>query len=188
MAIVISYVSSFPNPCQNHKKNIQTIADIGKERIRNIIEQINAERAAQLPLEPRPTLGFRSFTLASSNFKIWRGNVRQTDEILAQLELFRQPGQNNNEEAMLWELLLKAGYPLSAKIEARQIADVTVYSINGGELMIALQAVNRAVVDAVRQAKPTAFICLDSLFNDDDPLKTNTSLQFQDDGIMFKAI
>lgn len=114
--------------------------------------------------------------------------MRDEEELMDQLELFQQPVKNGGDEAKLWELLLKAGYPLSTMVEARDVAGVTVYFINNGELIIALQAINPAVIETVRQAKPAAFICLDSLFNHDDQLKTNTSLQFQKDGIIFKAI
>ncbi len=165
-----------------------TIADIGRARIHKVIEQMNTEQAAQLSFAEQPTLGFRSFTLASSNFKIWRGDLEDEAEIMDQLELFQRPALSDNEEAMLWELLLKVGYPLSANVEARQIEGVTVYFINGGELIIALQAITQVVVDTARQTKPTVFICLDSLFNDDDQLKTNISLQFKDDAIIFKVI
>jgi adenine-specific DNA-methyltransferase len=36
--------------------------------------------------------------------------------------------------------------------------------------------------------RPQTFVCLDALFNKNDELKTNTKLQFKDEGIEFRSI
>jgi adenine-specific DNA-methyltransferase len=186
--ICVQWPEETPTDSEARKAGYATIADIGRARIRKVIEQLNGKSSAQVPLQLQPAPGFRAFTLASSNFKIWQGDVKLEGELLTQLDMFQQPVHSENEEAMLWELLLKAGYPLSATIETRQVGGAALHVVNSEEIIIALQAVNLTVIEAVRQAKPTAFICLDKLFNDDDQLKTNISLQFQEDGITFRAI
>jgi len=186
--ICIQYPEETPENSPARNAGYNTIADIGRARIRKVIEQMNAERAAQLPLGERPTLGFRAFKLAPSNFKIWRSDLKTGAEIMAQLEFYVDPTLHDNEEYMLWELLLKAGYPLSAKVKARQIEGVTVYDVENGQVMVALQALNPAVIETVRQSKPQTFICLDKLFNNDNSLKTNTGLQMKEDSITFQSI
>jgi adenine-specific DNA-methyltransferase len=186
--ICMQFPEKTPEKSKARNAGYNTIADIGRARIRKVIEQMNGERAAQLPLGDRPTLGFRAFKLAPSNFKIWRSDLKTGAEILAQLEFHIDPTLNGNEEYMLWELLLKAGYPLSTKVEMRQIEGVTIYDIEDGQVMVALQAINPAVIEAVRQTKPQTFICLDKLFNEDAQLKTNTALQMKENDIAFKAI
>jgi len=186
--LCIQYPEKTPENSSTRKAGYNTIADIGRARIRKVIEQMNAERAAQLPLGERSTPGFRAFKLAPSNFKIWRSDLKTGAEIMAQLEFHVDPTLNGNEEHKLWELLLKAGYPLSAKVETRQIEGVTVYDVEDGQMMIALQALNPAVIKAVRQSKAQTFICLDKLFNEDNQLKTNTDLQMKEEGIIFQTI
>ena len=51
-----------------------TIADIGKERIRRVVEKMQSEREGELDLSDRETpedLGFRVYKLAESNFRQW---------------------------------------------------------------------------------------------------------------------
>ena len=65
-------------------------------------------------------LGFKAFKLTASNFKLWKPDTAPTDaaELAKQLELYIdniQPGKT--DEAILYEIILKAGLPLTAKIE-----------------------------------------------------------------------
>ena len=62
------------------------------------------------------------------------------------------------------------------------------YSINGGELIIALDAMNKELIENIIEAKPKKVIILDSLFAGNDQLKTNTVLQMKDAGIEFRTI
>ena len=63
-----------------------------------------------------------------------------------------------------------------------------VYSIAGGELIVIVDAVNQAIIDAIVAMKPGAVICLDRLFANNDQLKTNSVLQMKDAGVNFKTI
>lgn len=53
---------------------LRTIADIGKERIRRVVDKMQSDREGELDLSDRETpedLGFRVYKLAESNFRQW---------------------------------------------------------------------------------------------------------------------
>ncbi|MDE3183944.1 MAG: site-specific DNA-methyltransferase, partial [Bacteroidota bacterium] len=130
-------------------------------------------------------LGFKVFKLSPSNFKIWRGNDITEENLAQQLEVFTNPvSQGSEEENMLYELIIKAGYQLTDKIEKAG----KFYSINDGELIMALEEMSQPIVDKIIAAKPQKVITLDHLFTGNDQLKTNTVLQMRDAGVEFKTI
>lgn len=85
------------------KAGYATIADITAARIKKVIAKIETERAAKADLNNNqdtnnllPHLGFRKFTLAPSNFKLWRGDVIDSEEkLLLQMRLFATPQRAN---------------------------------------------------------------------------------------------
>ena len=103
------------------KAGFSTIADIARERIRRVIQKIHDE--ADLASPAPDNLGFKSFVLAPSNFKQWRGDEIETAEQLAkQLELFVQSEKEGADVGdILYELLLKAGFPLTTPLERLSI-------------------------------------------------------------------
>ncbi|MFZ2634666.1 MAG: site-specific DNA-methyltransferase [Desulfosalsimonadaceae bacterium] len=186
-----------PEPCDENseafKAGYKTIADIGKERIRRVIRKIEAEQAAQakedagaLPgmaeAPPKLDLGFKIFKLGKSNFKLWDGsNPDATDtELARQLELhIDHINPKSSPEDVLFELLLKAGYTLTEKIGKRMMAGKTVYSVGENALLICLENdISRELIDAVAEAEPGEFICLDHGFRGNDQLKANAVQTF----------
>jgi len=92
---------------------------------------------------------------------------------------------------ILYEILLKAGFPLAAKVETLKIAEQEIYAVEDQELFICLEY--EILEDTVRQIltyqpKPKQFICLDSSFRGNDQLKTNTQLQMRDHDIKFRTV
>jgi len=164
-----------------------TISEIGRERIRRVIEKINKNNP--MFAENGHDLGFRAFKLVSTNFKLWRGDGIKSEEDLAQqLDLLEDPVRGEaREENMLFELLLKSGYPLTTQIEKREV-DSSYYYLVDEELAIALNHLDEVIVEDMLEASTQQVICLDSLFEDDDAFKTNTKLQFKDAGIAFHSI
>lgn len=192
-----------------YKGGYKTIADISKERIRRVINRLNSDSSEfginkikdreqkQLFGEEKNQVnqtnlknhssdnGFKVFKLSPSNFKIWRGNEITEENLLQQLEVFTNPvSQGSLELNMLYELIIKAGYQLTDKVEIKD----KLYSINDGELIIALTEINQTVIDEMVAAKPKKVITLDNLFAGNDQLKTNTVLQMRDAGVEFKTI
>lgn len=188
-----------------YKAGYKTIADISKERIRRAIKKIEGENqrqlaksAGELPL-PKSEIanqksemdrGFKVFKLSSSNFKIWRGSEITEENLVSQLDAFTDPVKENLSAVasakadMLYELILKAGYLLTDKVEAKE----KYYSVNDGELIIALDSMNDKLIGKIIFAKPKKVITLDKLFTGNDQLKTNTVLQMRDAEIDFKTI
>lgn len=130
-------------------------------------------------------LGFKVFKLSSSSFKIWRGNEITEENLDTQLDAFTNPVREGSEkENMLYELILKAGYLLTDKIETKD----KFYAVNDGELIIALEEMNQKLIDTIISSRPKKVIMLDKLFTGNDQLKTNTVLQMRDVEIDFKTI
>jgi len=198
-----------PEKCEEeseaYKAGYKTIADIGKERIRRVIKKLNEEchaerseaskRVGLFHTDSSPDsrrdqndkldLGFKVFKLSSSNFKIWRGNEITEENLETQLDAFTNPVKEGSEkENMLYELMLKAGYLLTDRVECKN----KLYYVNGSELIIALEEMNQKLVDTIISVKPKKVITLDRLFADNDQLKTNTVLQMRDAEIDFKTI
>jgi len=169
------------------KAGFKNIADISKERIRRVIQKIKKEKESKPGLFDitDADLGFKVFKLSPSNFKIWRGNEITEDNLVRQLDAFTEPvSEGSLEQNILFELMIKAGYLLTDKIEAKN----KYYAISNGELIVALEEMSQPVIADIIAAKPQKVITLDSLFEGNDQLKTNTVLQMRDAGIDFKTI
>lgn len=175
------------------KAGYKTIADIGKERIRRVIKKIEEEQAAkandpqmQLPgLEeerPQLDLGFKVFKLDRSNFRVWDGTDPEMpiEKLVEQLTLHADHiNAEASQEDILYELLLKAGYPLTSIVGKMEMAGKTVYSIAEGALLICLEdEITRELIDAAAEAEPVQFICLDRGFKGNDQLKANAVQTF----------
>jgi len=176
-----------------YKAGYKTIADIGKERIRRVIKKIEKEKSEKPDMfnDSKLDLGFKVFKLSSSNFKIWRSNEITEENLETQLNAFTNSVREGSEkENMLYELILKAGYLLTDKVALRQAHGDKgkYYSVNDGELIIALEEMSLQLIDTIISAKPKKVITLDKLFTDNDQLKTNTVLQMRDAEIDFKTI
>ena len=170
-----------------YKAGYKTIADIGKERIRRVINKIEKEKTEKPELFEKGELdlGFKVFKLSSSNFKIWRGSEITEENLESQLDAFTNPVKEGSEtENMLYEIILKAGYLLTDNVDKKD----KYYSIKAGELIIALEEIAQKLIDKIITAKPKKVITLDKLFTGNDQLKTNTVLQMKDAEIDFKTI
>jgi len=170
-----------------YKAGYKTIAEIGKERIRRAINKIREEKEGKLDLDGnagKQDLGFKVFKLQNSNFKIWRTKIENEEQLVKQLQQHLEPlDEHAKTENVLYELLLKSGVPLTAKIEQKD----GFYLVNDNELALILEKVDKKIIKTVIDTKPQKVITLDRLFNNNDQLKTNTALQMKDAGIEFKV-
>lgn len=190
-----------PEPCNSKERTgktalamgLKTIADIGKARIRRVIEALNAESAAKLNLGDSKSedRGFRVFKLAESNFKIWDMNPPNDAEILEkQLGLHidhLRPGRSASD--FLYEILLKSGFPLTSKIEEMNVAGVPAVGVAGGALIICLERnLTLEAIQAIAGKKPERVVCLDEGFAGNDQLKTNAVQTFKAKGVVFRTV
>ena len=166
----------------------KTIADISRARIRKVIENIKAssDLAAQAPAN----LGFKSFLLAPSNFKQWRGDgIEDEATLAAQIELFVKAEKDGTAPGnILYELLLKFGQPLDTPVEKLEIADAPIYGINGSALLFVLERFTLEMIEPLLALKPREIVALDSVFHDSDKLKSNLDLQCRDADVRFTCI
>ena len=85
-----------------------------------------------------------------------------------------------SQEDILYELLLKAGFPLTTKIEKRRMTDKDVFAIEDGALLICLEkSLTPELIRAMANANPLQVICLDEGFEGNDQLKTNAAQTFK---------
>lgn len=175
-----------PEPTE--RKDYQTITDITKERVRRVIKKIDEETAGQLDLEgnARQVCGFRAYKLAESNFMPWSAEAaRDVPALERQLELHVNhvlDGRTPND--ILYEILLKSGFPLTTSVEPLKLAGKTVHSVAGGALIICLESeLTTELVRAIAEKQPERVVFLDEGFGGNDQLKANAVQIFKTKGI-----
>jgi len=180
-----------PEKCDENseafKAGYKTIAEIGKERIRRVIKKMQEEQDGKLDLDGNgdQDLGFKVFKLKESNFKIWRSNIETEEELIAQMQQHLEPlDEHAKIEDVLYELLIKAGVPLTAKINEQN----GYVLVNDNEIALMLERADDKIIKQIIAVKPKKVFTLDRLFKNNDKLKTNTALQLKDADIEFKVI
>lgn len=177
-----------------YKAGFKTIADICKERVRRVIQKANNEDAEKLDLEQakKQDRGFRVYKLSESNFKPW--NAESPQEVGAlekQLDLHVDHiRENRTADDLLYELLLKSGYPLTAPVEVLQLAGKQVHSVSGGLFFVCLEReLTLELIRAMADKKPERVVCLDEGFAGNDQLKANAVQIFKTKGVTsFKTV
>jgi adenine-specific DNA-methyltransferase len=181
-----------------YKAGYRTIAEVSKERIRRAAKKIAAEQKSQFDLNGGSNLdlGFKVFKLDRSNFKVWEGSVEQIQNLEQQLSLHVEHiAKAATSDDILYELLLKSGFPLTTKVEKLKIANKEVFSIEEGALLICLdKELTQPLIDALAEANPLQVICLDEGFKGNDQLKANAVQTFkaraqaEESEIVFKTV
>lgn len=174
-----------------YKAGYKSIADITQARIKKVIEKIQAQRGSEMQFEEKQPLGFRKFTLAPSNFKLWRGDIATNEaELQKQMDLFATAQKAGAQtQNILWELLLKNGMSLTTAIQKHSLAeDAIIYTTAGSRLAFVLDKYTEEVQPKLLVLRPQTAIFLDSLFKGQDQAKTNLQLKLEESGITFKTI
>jgi len=173
---------------------LRTIADITKERVRRVIKKLNETKGPQLPLGGalKQDRGFRVFKLAESNFTTWNAAVpHKAGALEHQLELhINHIRKDRTENDLLYELLLKSGFPLTAPIEKIILTGRTVHSAVGGALLLCLdRELTLELIRAMAERKPERVVLLDEGFAGNDQLKANAVQIFKTRGVSsFKTV
>lgn len=175
-------------PEPTNREDYLTIADITKERVRRVIKKLNDEDAGKLELESgaKPDRGFKVFKLQSSNFKTWNAEVpKEPAALTQQLEMHvRHIVEGRTPEDLLYEILLKSGFPPTTPIETLTLADQTVFSIAEGAMLICLEkTLTPEVIKLIADRKPERVVCLDEGFAGNDQLKTNAVQTMKTKGV-----
>lgn len=170
-----------------YKAGYRTIADITRARIAKVIAKLKAEHP-----DKTTELACAHFTLAPSNFKVWRGDANTPEALREQLQLFQSAEKQATttqdqptQTAMLAELLLKHGlgalgvHAISAPIE---MAGATVYRVlmpDDKRMLLCFDPYTEALKDEIVQAKPAQVVMLNSCFQGTkaDELLSNLQLE-----------
>lgn len=164
-----------PENSEAKKAGYKTIAEISKERIRRAGEKVKADN----PLFAGD-IGFKVFKLDESNFKQWDKEVTDAETLKQQIIEFADNVSPEASKAnMLYELLLKKGYSLNAKVEKKQIADNEIFVVDDSMLVCLDDKISTTTIDEVIKLRPAHFIVLDRAFEGNDKLKTNTWQTFK---------
>lgn len=194
-----------PEPLEENseawKAGYRSIADIGRARVRKVIERLQAAAAEKAKTpglfeasenKAGQVLGFQSYRLQYSNFKVWRNDLEGKGAILNQLQMFQEPlaEYRGKHSTLLTELLLKAGFPLTVEVTEKSVDGYLVFEVDGGRMWVALDKVTAAVFQAAAAARPSVFVTLSGLFAGGSPDETmaNAHLQLKDAGVDFKVI
>jgi len=179
-------VVQLPEPCNEDsvafKAGFRDIAQIGRERIRRSGKKIATEGAGELNLDGgKADVGFRAFKLDRSNFRVWDGDTTPDVELGRQIEMHVDHlSDASTAEDVLYELLLKAGFSLTTKVQTVQMASKQVFSIEGGAMLVCLEKdITPELIDALAEANPLQVICLDEGFKGNDQLKANAVQTFK---------
>jgi len=177
-----------PRNSPARKAGYETISEIGKERVRRVIAQMQAEREGQLPLETRETpedLGCKVFKLAPSTFRHWQPpQDADPDALERQLALFDGGLEPDTDPRhAIYEVILKEGYSLNARIEPvektlKVSKTFRVYDEGDDEAFFYIcldDEIPQAALDALPLDKETTFVCLDTAL--DDAQKVNLAMQ-----------
>lgn len=170
------------------KAGFTTIADIGKERIRRVIQKMKSESESKLGLEGNEMdLGFRAFRLDQTNYKIWNTDIPNPKDVLEQTALTIDPlahGWEKSPENIIWEVALKEGYSLSSSIKVvENVTTNKVYKVsddeNGQHFYICLDdTFDMATIRKLNLSKSeneigTLFVCRDNSLTDEMAVNIN---------------
>jgi len=177
------------------REDYSTITDITKERVRRVIQKLNKEDESELALDDKSKQdrGFKVFKLSESNFKPWNAQVEQGNmpALEKQLDLHvDHVREGRSSDDILYEILLKSGFPLTTPIKKIALTGKTIHSAADGALFICLeQELTLDLIRTIAEKKPARVVCLDEGFKGNDQLKANAVQIFKTKGVTsFKTV
>ena len=139
-----------------YRAGYATICDIGEERIRRAAKKIKEETNADIDY------GFRVFKVDSSNMKevYYRPQDLKQEEIALLADNIKE---DRTPEDLLFQVMLDLGVLLSSKIEEKNIAGKTVFTVEDGYLIACFDKnVTEEVVTEIAKEKPFYAVFRDS--------------------------
>jgi adenine-specific DNA-methyltransferase len=166
--IMVQLPELTPEDSEAWKAGYKTIAEIGRERIRRAGEKIKADYAEKLAeREKLLDVGFKAFTLDSTNFREWDSDTTDITKTIAMaLQTFKD---GRTTEDALYEILLKYGVDISEPVQVQVLAGVQVYSLAGNYLLVCLEKkIPLAMVEEMAKLKPSRVVFYDNGFESDE--------------------
>ncbi len=169
--IMVQLPERTPEKSAARKAGFQTIAEIGKERILRVCQNLSGD------------VGFRVFELAASNYRTEAEIIAEdAQKYIAQLEnAIDALCDGWRVEDVLYEIALKEGYPLDSTLE--EVAGLqtnTVFQIVAPDGMQTFhvcldEELAETDIERLRLSKDSVFICRDIALT--DTLAANLALQ-----------
>jgi adenine-specific DNA-methyltransferase len=159
-----------------YKAGYETIAEIGKERIRRAGKKIKKEletKNNQLKLSEEPVdtskldIGFRVYQTDSSNMKdVFYHPTELKQEQLSAFE--SNIKEDRTPEDLLTQVILDLGLELSLSIEKREILGNKIFIVQQNALVACFDDdINFNIVDEIAKLKPLKVVFKDASFVDD---------------------
>lgn len=140
-----------PEVIEEKIKEYKNICEIGKERIRRAGDKIVSENKDKKNIE-NIDIGFKVFKLDSSNLKSWDSSIENLEQNLLNMDTNLK--KDRSREDLLYEILLKSGVELTAKIEEIKVGYNTLYNIGQGALLACLDdKITQDVIDEIPKHK-----------------------------------
>jgi len=149
-----------------YKAGYQTIAEIGKERIRRAGQKIKQDNAGKDGIE-QLDIGFRVLKIDSSNMKdvYYMPDAVQQSDLIDHVDNIRE---DRSAEDLLFQVLLDSGVDLTLPIIQETIAGKTVMFVNGNALAACFDAdINESFVKELAARHPLRAVFRDAGFASD---------------------
>ena len=124
--IMVQLPEPTPEKSAAREAGFETIADIGKERIRRVIKNMKKEG------QSKSRLDFKVFKLSQSNFRHWEGLEEKEPTLYSkEMELYTDPLRKGwKPENVIWQVAVREGYSLTSKIEkVSGVRNATIYMV-----------------------------------------------------------
>ena len=180
-----------PEPLASPKESkngtlLSNVSDIGKERIRRVIDRIQHQDEVQCPIEFHEgynQLGFKVFKLSAPSYRRWQDSTEKDfNSYIQEMALFNDPLLDNwRAEDIIYDIVIKEGYSLNCCIEPLQdICTNTVYKVTdmdkGQAFTVCLDdTIELGLSKELNFDKQDLFICRDVSLNDE--MAANLALQ-----------
>jgi len=181
-----------PEVCDEKSEAVRNgysnICEIGKERIRRagqkIMRQITSgqgnesgkgfgcgmpstEAEREYATKNILDISFKVFRLDSSNLKLWDDTPIDNDDLdtlFARMNaIINNLKPDRSEDDLVYEILLKMGYPLTADVAAIEVDGLTVYTVERNNMLICLQAgVTAELVEKLATLEPQKIVLADN--------------------------
>jgi adenine-specific DNA-methyltransferase len=182
--IMVQLPEPTPKDSIARKAGYKTIAEIGKERIRRVIERLSKNRRLDVgDQREAEDLGFKVFKLAESNYRPWSGLAERTPaDYGAEMQVHLDPLVKGwKKENVIYEVALKEGFGLGItltidpKYKDNEIVRVTDEDKNQSFTICLDEKLATSTIKGLEIKKDEMFVCRDIAL--DDTAAANLALQ-----------
>ena len=129
------------------KLGFNNICEIGQERIRRAGDKI-----ISYGNNKNLDIGFKVFKLDDSNIKTWDSRTKDLETTI--FNSTQNLKEDRTQEDLLYELMLKMGIELTAKVEKVNVDGKIIYNIQSGGLVICLEdEITKEIIDVIPTLK-----------------------------------